>query len=149
MGSRENNGAPVSACVGECRGGGGGRRPPPTLVALRPSFCPSQLSTCRPLSGPSPLDSFPPLSHPFFFLPSSLARQVDPAGPIAAQDLFSVYVHTLPGYAYRNGESCISPLAVFDVRGARLSCLFSLFVECTPKRPKHGLWPSPPWAHQL
>lgn len=30
--------------------------------------------------------------------------QVDPAGVIAQQDLFSVYVHTLPGCTYPNSE---------------------------------------------
>lgn len=42
-----------------------------------------------------------------FLLPRlpRLPPQVDPSGAIATQDLFSVYVHTLPGFYYPNSES--------------------------------------------
>jgi len=31
--------------------------------------------------------------------------QLDPEGVIAQQDLFSVYVHTMPGFYFKNSES--------------------------------------------
>lgn len=48
--------------------------------------------TCAPLLSPRCLALFLP------------RKQLDPAGPIARQRLFSIYVHTMPGFCYHNSE---------------------------------------------
>lgn len=81
-----------------------GARPPP---AHEPAGLPTACLGLPPVPAGGPGRGAAGVSVPHPRCACS-AAQVDPEGVIARQDLFSVYVHTMPGFYYGNSKFCFS-----------------------------------------